>query len=154
MRESFLRYALGSGDFPVNRFSGLNCGLETLLVGDELVVPGIPQHKMRYVGPIGPNGEDVVDPAKGQRARFVYYDLLPNPDQLVLGERGTTDWNEALQIQARAREVVRLRVVNRWLDQNCEHIGFYIRHGKPKSPQLRFWGGVAAAAALIFLFSD
>ena len=44
-----------------------------LKVGDELVVPGLPQHKMRYVGPIGPSGEDVLDPPKGQAARFVHF---------------------------------------------------------------------------------
>ena len=103
-----------------------------LAVGDELVVPGLPQHKMIYVGPIGPSGEDVVDPAKGQPARFVHFNLLPNREQLVVGERGTADWSEALEIQARARDVVARGVVNRALGPNCEHIGSYIRNGKTK----------------------
>jgi len=123
--------------------------LVRLLIGDELVVPGIPQHKMRYVGEIGPFGEDVVDPAKGQPARFVHLDFVPNREQLLVGERGTTDWNEALEIQARARDVVARGVANRALGPNCEHIGSYIRHGKPASPQLRAAGAIAA---LILLF--
>lgn len=120
-----------------------------LAVGDELVVPGLPQHKMVYVGPIGPFGEDVVDPAKGQAARFVHFDFLPNRDELLVGERGTSDWNEIHEIQARARDIVSRAVVNRGIRPNCEHICSYIRMGKEKSPQLRFWMGAAAVAAAI-----
>jgi len=121
-----------------------------LLVGDELIVPGLPQHKMRYVGPIGSGGEDVVDPAKGQPARLVHFNFIPNRHLLLVGERGTTDWNETLQIQARACDVVERGVVNLTLHQNCEHIGSYIRHGEPESPQLKFWVGTAAAVAIGF----
>ena len=119
-----------------------------LLVGDELIRPGIPQHKMRYVGPIGPYGEDVVDPPKGQPTRFVHLDVIPDRDQLVVGERGTTDWYEAQQIQARALDIVRRGVVNHWLWPNCEHIGSHIRHGKAESPQLRIAAGVGVAVLL------
>lgn len=122
-----------------------------LLVGDELVVPGLPQHKMIYVGPIGPRGEDVVDPAKGQPAIFVHFDTLPDRDQVLVGERGTTDWNPMLEIQNRARDIVRRQIVNMGIRPNCEHICTYIRSGKAKSPQLRFWGGVAAVAVGLIL---
>lgn len=122
-----------------------------LLVGDELIVPGLPQHKMIFVGPIGPFGEDVVDPAKGQAARFVHLDFLPKRDQLLVGERGTSDPSRIFDIQARARDVVRRGVVNLTLRPNCEHICSYIRDGKEKSPQLRFWGGLAAVAVIIAL---
>jgi len=122
-----------------------------LLVGDELIVPGIPQHKMRYVGPIGPCGEDVVDPAKGQPARYVHFHLIPNRDKLLVGERGTSDRRESTEIQNRARDVVERGVLNKTLFPNCEHIGSYIRHGKPESPQLKAAVGLGVAAALIFL---
>lgn len=120
-----------------------------LMVGDEIVVPGLPQHKMRYVGPIGQNGEDVLDPAKSEPVRFRHFSSIPNREQLLLGERGTTNWFEASQIQARALDVVNRGVVNRTLGPNCEHIGSYVRHGKPSSPQLRFWVGAGVAAAII-----
>lgn len=121
-----------------------------LMVGDELVVPGLPQHKMRYVGPIGPWGEDVLDPAKGQPVRFRYFNSIPDPERLLIGERGTNDWNEIRAIQTRALDVVARGVVNRTLGPNCEHIGSYVRHGKePSSPQLKFWVSVGVTA-LIF----
>jgi hypothetical protein len=121
-----------------------------LLVGDELVVPGLPQHKMRYVGPIGPRGEDVVDPAKGQAAQFVHLDLIPNREQLVVGERGTANRYEQAAIQVRARQVVENGIVNRTLVRNCEHIGSHIRHGKPDSPQLKVAAGLALAAGILW----
>jgi hypothetical protein len=140
----------GTGDFSMKVAKHVGGQFVYLMVGDELIVPGFPQHKMRYVGPIGPRGEDVVDPAKGQAARLVHFDYFPNRDQLLVGERGTSDWNERLQIQERAHDVIERGVVNLTLRQNCEHIGSYIRHGKPESPQLRFWVGTAAAVAMGF----
>jgi len=125
-----------------------------LLVGDELIRPGLPQHKMRYVGPIGPYGEDVVDPAKASAAMFVRFESIPDKEQLLVGERGTADWTEILEIQKRARDVVARRVVNQWTGPNCEHIGSYIRHGEPDSPQLKFWGGAAAVALIILGFKS
>jgi hypothetical protein len=119
--------------------------LVTLVIGDELIRLGIPRHKMRFVGSIGPHGEDVLDAPKGQPARLVHYDLIPDRDQLLVGERGTFDWSEQLKIQARARDLVVRRVVNRPIGPNCEHIGSYVRHGEPSSPQLNFWLGAAAA---------
>jgi hypothetical protein len=121
-----------------------------LLVGDEIVVPGLPQHKMRYVGPIGPYREDVLDPVNGQPVRFRHFSSIPNSERLRIGERGTSDWDEIYEIQNRALDVVARGVVNRPLGPNCEHLGSYVRHGKePSSPQLKFWVGVGAAAALI-----
>jgi hypothetical protein len=122
-----------------------------LRVGDELVVPGLPAHKLVFVGAIGPLGENVVDPAKRQAAQLVHLQSIPNWQQLLVDERGPEDWNAQAQVQARAWEVLENRVVNRPLGPNCEHICSYIRAGRPKSPQLRFWGGVAvfATAALL-----
>lgn len=121
-----------------------------LLVGDEIVVPGLPLHKMRYVGPIGPYGEDVLDPAKGQPVQLRHFRSIPDLERLLIGERGTTDWNEIWAIQSRALDVVARGVINRPLWPNCEHIGSYVRDGKdPSSPQLKFWAGVGVAAALI-----
>lgn len=117
-----------------------------LRVGDELVVPGLPAHKVVFVGTIGPYGENVVDPAKGQTARLIHLGSIPNWQQLVVGERGPEDWEAQAQVQARAWEVLQNGVVNRTLGPNCEHICSYIRTGRAKSPQLRFWVGAAAAA--------
>jgi hypothetical protein len=122
------------------------------LIGDELVVLGIPEHKMTYVGPIGPQGEDVVDAPKGQAARFVHWQLLPNKDQIRVGDRGTTDWFEQRQIQQRARDLVQRRVVNQTFGPNCEHIHTYIAKGTPYSPQLRTAAGIAVAVAIIGLW--
>lgn len=118
-----------------------------LRIGDELIVPGIPAHTMVFVGTMGVCGENVVDPAKGQAARLVHLHFIPNWEQLVVGERGPVDWSAQLQVQMRAREVLARGVVNRTLGSNCEHICSYIRTGKSDSPQLRFWGGLAAATA-------
>ena len=120
-------------------------------MGDELVVPGIPQHKMIFVGAIGTLGENVVDPAKGQTARLVHLHSIPNWQQLIVGERGPEDWNAQVQVQERAWEVLENRVVNRTLGPNCEHISSYIRTGEPKSPQLAFWGVAAAAVVGLML---
>ena len=116
-------------------------------IGDELVEPGLPAHKRSYVGPIGPNGEDVVDPVKGQPAQFVQLKSIPNWQHLLVGERGPKDCYRQDRAQERAWEVVTNGVVNRTLGPNCEHITSYIRTGGPKSSQLMFWGGVAAAVA-------
>lgn len=124
---------------------------ETILrAGDELVEAGLVAHKMVYVGAIGPYGEDVVNPAKGQPPRFVHSCSIPNWAQLRVGKRGPESWQEQRLVQARAREVVANAVVNRTLGPNCEHITSYIRTGKPESPQLRVAGGVGVLA-LIFL---
>ena len=108
-------------------------------IGDELVVQGLPAHKMRYVGPIGPYGEDVVDPPKGKTAKFVHLTTIPNWEWLLVGDRGPEawDWNGQLAVQARARQVVANQVLNQPLGPNCEHIGSAIGRGKPESPQLQ-----------------
>ncbi len=123
-----------------------------LRVGDELVEPGIPAaHKRSYVGPMGPYGQNVVDPAKGQVPQMVHLHSILNWQQLLVGERGPEGWDARAQVQSRALEVLENRVVNRTLGPNCEHICSYIRTGRPKSPQLRFWGGVAAIVAFCLL---
>lgn len=119
-----------------------------LRIGDELVEPGFPAHKREYVGPIGPYREDVVDPAKGQSARFVHFDLIPNKEQLLVGERGPGNQYDQMRVQARAREVVANSVVNRTGGPNCEHISSYIRNGNPASPQLKF--AIGAVLAIFF----
>jgi hypothetical protein len=137
----------------LNQIFLMNAKGESVLlrVGDELVAPGLPAHKLVFVGAIGPLGENVVDPAKRQAARLVHLQSIPNWQQLLVDERGPEDWEGQALVQDRAWEVLENRVVNRPLGPNCEHICSYIRAGSPKSPQLRFWGGVAvfATAALI-----
>jgi hypothetical protein len=122
-----------------------------LRAGDELMAPGLPVHKVVFVGAIGPLGENVIDPAKRQAARLIHLTSIPNWENLRVGERGPEDLGAQTLVQTRAWEVLENRVVNRPLGPNCEHICSYIRAGSAKSPQLRFWGGVAvfATAALI-----
>ena len=121
-----------------------------LRVGDQLIVPGFFAHKMTYVGPIGPNNEDVVDPANGQPARFVHFYSIPDRDRLLVGERGPEGYSEQLLVQARAREVVWKGVVNRPFWPNCEHIDSYIRKGEPESAQLRFAVGLGLAIIILW----
>lgn len=116
-------------------------------VGDELVQRGIPAHKMTYVGPVGPTGEDVVDAPKAQVARFVRLAEIPAWHELVVGKRGPDVWDVAGQraVQTRAHRVVSAAVLNRPAGPNCEHIGSYVRDGNPESPQLRAVAGLALA---------
>ncbi len=134
--------------------NNLQCEPVVLRIGDELVVPGLPAHKVVFVGTIGPYGENVVDPAKRQAARLVHLHSIPNWQQLLVGERGPEDWDGQAQVQERAWEVLENGVVNRALGPNCEHICSYIRAGRPKSPQLRFWGGLAAVVAFGLLLAN
>jgi hypothetical protein len=119
-------------------------------IGDELVVPGIPSHKMRYVGPLGPFGEDVVDPVKGQSVRLIHFSSIPNKEQLFVGERGPENVDEQVQVQRRALEVVSKGVLNQAFGPNCEHISSYIGKGMPESPQLAV--GLLAFGALLLCF--
>jgi hypothetical protein len=120
--------------------------------GDELVQPGLPAHKRVFVGAIGLSGENVVDPVRAHTAQLVHLHSIPNWQQLLVGERGTEDVFHQIQVQQRAWEVVTQSVVNRTLWPNGEHICSFIRTGKADSPQPRFWGGVAAAAAVALMF--
>lgn len=127
-----------------------------LRIGDELIEQaGLIEHKMVYVGPLGLNGEDVLNPAKGSQVQLVSFYTVPNWRNLRLGKRGPESYLEQTQIQERARQVLLNRTVNRTLGPNCEHISSYVRTGKIESPQLKFWGGAAAvAAALVCLLAS
>jgi hypothetical protein len=118
-------------------------------IGDEIVGADLFAHKMLYVGPIGPTGEDVLDPAKGMPARFIDFYSFPNWQSLRLGKRGPASWQEQALVQVRAQEVVRSGVINRTLGPNCEHITSYVRTAKPESPQLRIAGSVAVIGLLL-----
>jgi hypothetical protein len=127
--------------------------LVTLRIGDELIEPGFPAHKRAYVGPIGPYGEDVVDPAKGQSARLVHFVSIPNKEKLIVGERGPENQYEQMCVQARARAIVAHGVVNHPAGPNCEHISSFVRNGNPTSPQLTVAVGVGVVALLVCLFN-
>jgi hypothetical protein len=126
---------------------------EPLRVGDELIEPGRFAHKMEYVGPIGPFGEDVLDPAKGKPARFVHWNSIPDKDQLRIGQRGPESWHEQSMVQARARQVVARGTVNRTFGPNCEHICSYVRAGKSESPLLQIGFGLGALGLALFFLS-
>jgi hypothetical protein len=121
-----------------------------LLPGDELVESGIPEHKRSYVSPIGPNGEDVVNPVKGGAAVFEHLTLIPNWEKLVVGARAKEE--DYFGVRQRAIWVVDKGIINRTFGPNCEHITSYIRTGKQESPQLfgafLVGAGVAALVAL------
>jgi|SRR5579862_5182981 len=122
-----------------------------LRVGDELIRPwGLFAHKLTYVGPIGPFGEDVLDAPNGQRAQLRHFHSIPNAEQLQVGARGPEDYWQQIQVQARAREVLAKGIVNRLFGPNCEHISSYVRTGKSESPQLRVSVGLAAVLVLFF----
>jgi hypothetical protein len=126
----------------------MNGNVAILRPGDELVQPGLPAHKRVFVGAIGLSGENVIDPVEAQTTQLVHLHSIPNWQQLLVGERGPEDVFVQAQVQQRAWKVVTESIVHRTLWSNCEHICSYIRTGKAESPQLRFWGGVAAAAAV------
>lgn len=126
-----------------------------LRIGDELIEPvGLIAHKMVYVGPMGLNGEDVLNPAKGMQVELVPFYSLRNRRNVRIGKRGPESTYEQAMVQERARQVILHGPVNRTLGPNCEHITSYVRTGKIESPQLKFWGGAAAVAALIFLIGS
>jgi hypothetical protein len=126
--------------------------LVVLRVGDELVEPGIPfTHKRTYVGPIGPGRRDVLDVPKGQRPQFVYLQLIPNWQRLIVGERGPDDSYGQSLAQRRARQAVMQGGPNKALGPNCEHYSSFVRTGEPRSPQLRLWGGLATAVVIALL---
>jgi hypothetical protein len=129
----------------------MNDNVAILRPGDELVHPGLPAHKRVFVGAIGLSGENVMDPLKAQTAQLVHLHSIPNWQQLLVSERGPEDVFKQAQVQQRAWKVVTESIMNRALWPNREHICSYVRTGKAESPQLRFWGGVSAAAAAVAL---
>lgn len=131
----------------------MNMGMD-LRIGDELIeMVGPIAHKMVYVGPLGLDGGDVLNPAKGTQVHLLSLYSIPNWGNLRLGARGPESCYEQAQVQERARQVLQNRTVNRTFGPNCEHISSYVRTGKTESPQLKFWGGTAAVAALIWLLA-
>lgn len=125
-----------------------------LRVGDELIEQvGPVAHKMVYVGPLGLDGGDVLNPAKGMAVQLVSLYALPNWRSFRIGARGPEDCYEQAQVQGRARQVLQNRTVNQTFGPNCEHISSFVRTGKTESPQLKFWVGAVVVAALIYVFS-
>jgi hypothetical protein len=116
--------------------------------GDILGKPGT-MHRVVFVGSMELEGQNVVDPTKGQAARLIHLHSIPNWQELRIFARGPEDGFAQAQVRERAWEVVTKGVKNYTLVSNCEHICSYIRTGEPESPQLKFWVGVAAAAAIV-----
>jgi hypothetical protein len=104
----------------------------TLRIGDELRIPGLPEHVMTYIGRLGPLGEDVLDAPKGQSARLTFSSSLPLITRV--GKRGPETWIEQQGVQRRAFQV--LGTPYSLLQSNCEHISSFVRTGKMGSPQL------------------
>ena len=124
-----------------------------LRIGDELIEQVGPiTHKMVYVGPLGLDGGDVLNPAKGTEVQLVSIYALPNRQNIHIGARGPESCFEQAQVQERARQILAKRMANQTLGPNCEHISSYVRTGKTESPQLKFWGSALFVAALICLF--
>jgi hypothetical protein len=72
----------------------VNPGADTLRVGDELRIPGVPVHVMTYVAPLGPYGEDVLDAPKGTEARLVHLVNVLSRGNVLLGARGPESYDE------------------------------------------------------------
>jgi len=123
----------------------------TLRIGDQLLQRGgLVTHVMTYVGPIGPNGQDVLDAPKGEAARLVHFWEVAANGNILVGERGPESWWEQRAIQQRALSVI--GTINQTAGPNCEHISSFVRKERPESPQLRGGLLVAAIIALIIGF--
>jgi hypothetical protein len=111
--------------------------------GTELIQPcGFYRHKATYVGPIGPNGEDVFDAPKGGVGHLRFASDFVGEAPTFVGTLGPASLLEWRAVQSRARQVLGKR--NVLLDSNCEHMDTFIQEGVPKSPQV-------AAAVVITL---
>ncbi|MGH9522129.1 MAG: hypothetical protein ACRD3E_06325 [Terriglobales bacterium] len=118
-----------------------------LHVGDELrQVTPLVTHSMAYVGPIGPNGEDVLNAPKGGVATLMHLAEVIKDGPVTIGERGPQTWAEQVSVQQRALQA--RGTPNRLVETNCEHITHWVRTGRKKSPQLQFAVGFAVVAAI------
>jgi len=116
--------------------------------------PLSPTHKAPVVGPLGPNGEEVVldHTNDGAPARFVYARDFVAQAPTVVGKPGAASIAEEALVQARAFQVV--GTPYNLLTWNCEHLTSYVTKGKPESPQLAVGLGCVALFALLFVASN
>lgn len=119
-----------------------------LLVGDLIRVRGkwYLYHYYIFVGPIGPNGEDLfhIDTEKG--ATLVHSSVLNYEEDVCLVSR-VYGYQNPMAIQTRAIELLG-RPYHATLF-NCEQGASYVQTGNANSPQLNFFVGVAVCAAII-----
>ena len=84
---------------------------------------------MTYVGPLGPNGEDILDAPKNGVAKLVHSrTVLNQPGKIVqIGQRGPDSWHEQEVIRQRALQAI--GTPNKPLGPNCEDISSFVRTG-------------------------
>ena len=124
-------------------------------IGTEVLQPMSPvgpYHKAPVVA-YAPNGEEVVlDHPKGKRSHLRLLRDFASEGPTFIGEMGPVSLQECAEIRARAfRAVGKPYDLLRW---NCEHSSTFVRNGAPESPQLNFWGGIAAVVGFLWLFAD
>jgi hypothetical protein len=152
-----LKSAGGSATFFVlERVNPVIVNMQVRLrIGTEVLQPMSPfgpYHKAPVVG-YTPNGEEVVlDHPKGKQSHFRLLRDLAAEGPTFIGEAGPASLQERAVIQARAFQAAGKPFdLLRW---NCEHSSTFVRKGNPESPQLKFWGGVAAVAGFLYLLTD
>jgi hypothetical protein len=112
---------------------------------------GLVQHAFTYVGPVGPNGEDVVNntPERGVHLAHLKQEIAGRAARLVAP--APPDWREQNSMVQRALN--QLGRPWRLFGNNCEDTANYIRTGRASSPQLEFWIGLFIVLGLICLLA-
>ena len=115
--------------------------------GDTIERQGWFVHPAVYVGPRGPNGEDVVQNAPGRGVELVHFHDFAQGNTVRLRRR-PANWYEAQQVAQRALSCLG-RQYN-LLFFNCEHLVTFAETGRADSPQVRAWVtlGLSFATAL------
>ena len=120
-------------------------------VGDTFERLGLFVHPFVYVGPSGPNGEDVVQNTPKRGVELVYFHEATQGRRLRLRYRAGS-WYEGDEIAGRA--LSRLGAPYDLLGFNCEHLVTYAESGTPDSQQVRWGVGLAVGVlALCAVFS-
>jgi hypothetical protein len=122
--------------------------------GTVLQVPklaGLILHSITYVGPVGPNGEDVVNntPERGVHLGHLGHELAGRP-ATVAAAAPSTWWEQSLVVR---RALSQLKQPWKLVGNNCEDTANYARTGRASSPQLEFWIGLLLVVGLIYLLA-
>jgi hypothetical protein len=125
-----------------------------LQIGDKLKVEGflgVIDHYGIYVGPRGPNGEDVVHNDKSGGVSLVHYSMFTSEPDCYF-ERVANNWYEREAIAQRALSLLG-KEYNLFFF-NCEHVANWAQTGMPFSAQLQGVVTVGLMAAVILRSRD
>jgi hypothetical protein len=115
--------------------------------GDTIERQGWFLHPAVFVGPRGPNGEDVVQNTPGRGVELVHFHEFAQGQQIRLRLR-PSNWYEAQQVAARALNCLGLPY--NLLFFNCEHMVTFAETGKADSQQVRAWVTLGLSFATVF----